>query len=55
MVGKHDENDTRLIPWTGELSPRLLVPLIARRLDAIFPGEGIADRACAPDRARRRG
>ena len=40
MVGKRDENDARLVPWTGELSPRLLVPLIARRLDAIFPGEG---------------
>ena len=47
MVGKHDENDARLIPWTGELSPRLLVPLIARRLDAIFPGEAFSDRARA--------
>ncbi len=39
MVGKNDENGDRLIPWTGELSPLQLVPLIARRLDGVFPGE----------------
>jgi indolepyruvate ferredoxin oxidoreductase len=47
MVGKRDEDDTRLIPWTGELSPRLLAPLVARRLERIFPGEGFAARAAA--------
>ena len=45
MVGKHDETGARLIPWTGELSPRQLLPLIARRLDGVFPGEGFAKRA----------
>ena len=45
MVGKRDENGERLIPWTGELSPRQLVPLVAKRLDGIFPGQGFAERA----------
>jgi indolepyruvate ferredoxin oxidoreductase len=45
MVGKRDEHGNRLIPWTGELSPRLLVPLVAGRLEALFPGQGIAARA----------
>ena len=45
MVGKHDEHGNRLIPWTGELSPRQLAPLIARRLDAIFPGLQLSERA----------
>lgn len=36
MVGKRDENGNRLIPWTGELSPLQLVPLIAGRLDKTF-------------------
>src|SRR5260221_2059615 len=38
MVGKYDENNAPLVPWVGELSPRLLAPIVARRLDAIFPG-----------------
>jgi len=45
MVGKNDETGRRLIPWTGELSPRQLAPLIARRLDGVFPGEGFGARA----------
>jgi indolepyruvate ferredoxin oxidoreductase len=45
MVGKRDEADARLIPWTGELGPRLLVPHVAKRLDRIFPGEGLLARA----------
>ena len=45
MVGKHDETGRRLIPWTGELSPRQLVPLIAKRLDGVFRGEDFAARA----------
>jgi indolepyruvate ferredoxin oxidoreductase len=48
MVGKHDaaaEND--LVPWTGELSPRLLAPIIAARLDAFFPGEDLPAKAAA--------
>ncbi|OIQ78364.1 2-oxoacid ferredoxin oxidoreductase [mine drainage metagenome] len=45
MVGKTDENGSKLLPWTGELSPRLLLPIVAARLDAIFPAEGFAARA----------
>ncbi|WP_292899159.1 indolepyruvate ferredoxin oxidoreductase family protein [Nitratireductor sp.] len=45
MVGKRDENGERLVPWTGELSPRLLLPIVARRLEGIFPGSGFIARA----------
>ncbi|MCR9127804.1 MAG: indolepyruvate ferredoxin oxidoreductase family protein [Rhodobacteraceae bacterium] len=47
MVGKHDENLEPLIPWTGELSPRLLVPIVAARLDGFFPDLGLPARARA--------
>jgi indolepyruvate ferredoxin oxidoreductase len=47
MVGKHDESGARLISWTGELSPRGLAPVLARRLDAMFPGLELAVRAAA--------
>jgi indolepyruvate ferredoxin oxidoreductase len=45
MVGKRDENGERLIPWTGELSPRQLVPIVAKRLDGVFPDQGFMERA----------
>jgi indolepyruvate ferredoxin oxidoreductase len=45
MVGKSDENNDPLVPWVGELSPRLLAPIIAKRLDLIFPGLGLKARA----------
>jgi indolepyruvate ferredoxin oxidoreductase len=47
MVGKSDENNDPLVPWVGELSPRLLVPIIAKRLDLIFPGLDLNARADA--------
>jgi indolepyruvate ferredoxin oxidoreductase len=47
MVGKRDEAGERLVPWTGELSPRLLVPIVAKRLEGLFPGRGFAERAAA--------
>ncbi len=47
MVGKHDEQGEPLIPWIGELSPRLLAPIVAKRLDAAFPGLGLSERAAA--------
>ncbi len=47
MVGKHDENLDELVPWTGELSPLKLVPIVAARLHAFFPGEGLLERARA--------
>ena len=45
MVGKRDENGDRLVPWTGELSPRLLIPLVARRLNRHFPHAQLLARA----------
>ncbi len=46
MVGKHDAAATRdLVPWTGELSPLQLVPILAERLDRHFPGENLPARA----------
>ncbi|WIY26163.1 indolepyruvate ferredoxin oxidoreductase family protein [Parasedimentitalea psychrophila] len=47
MVGKYDSHGAPLIPWTGELSPLQLVPIIARRLDPFFPDEGFNARARA--------
>ena len=54
MVGKHDENGRRLLPWTGELSPRLLAGVVARRLDALFPQLGLTARADALQPEARR-
>jgi len=45
MVGKRDEQGNPLVPWTGELSPRLLLPVIARRLERLFPEQGYLARA----------
>ncbi len=45
MTGKHDEHGNKLIPWTGELAPLMLVPLIAERLHNLFPDEGFDTRA----------
>jgi indolepyruvate ferredoxin oxidoreductase len=47
MVGKHDENGNRLVPWTGELSPRALAVIVAARLDAMFPDLSLNARARA--------
>jgi len=54
MVGKHDEAGERLIPWTGELSPRFLAGVLAQRLDPIFPDLNLAKRVAAlnPDPER---
>ncbi|ARP99686.1 indolepyruvate ferredoxin oxidoreductase family protein [Pseudorhodoplanes sinuspersici] len=45
MVGKHDENGNRLVPWTGELSPRALATIVAGRLDNMFPELSLKARA----------
>jgi indolepyruvate ferredoxin oxidoreductase len=45
MVGKHDEALEPLIPWIGELTPKQLVPIIAARLDNVFPNLGLRARA----------
>lgn len=47
MVGKHDETGAPLVPWTGELSPKRLAPLIARRLHAFVPDLDLPARAKA--------
>jgi indolepyruvate ferredoxin oxidoreductase len=47
MVGKYDSRENPLIPWTGELSPLLLAPLVAARLDRFFPGENLPQKARA--------
>ncbi|MGB8621586.1 MAG: indolepyruvate ferredoxin oxidoreductase family protein [Paracoccaceae bacterium] len=47
MVGKHNSEGEPLIPWTGELSPLQLVPIVADRLDRFFPGEELPRKAKA--------
>ncbi|WP_164661868.1 indolepyruvate ferredoxin oxidoreductase family protein [Tropicibacter sp. Alg240-R139] len=47
MVGKYDSHGEPLIPWTGELSPLMLAPIVAARLDAFFPDEGLPAKAKA--------
>ncbi|MGI3186975.1 indolepyruvate ferredoxin oxidoreductase family protein [Nioella aestuarii] len=47
MVGKHRAAGDPLIPWTGELSPLLLVPVVAERLHAFFPDENLLRKARA--------
>lgn len=47
MVGKNDSLGNPLIPWTGELSPRQLVPIVAARLDRFFPQENLPAKAAA--------
>ncbi len=44
MVGKYDEEGAPLIPWTGELSPSLLAPIIAQRLSRVFTGISFDDQ-----------
>jgi indolepyruvate ferredoxin oxidoreductase len=45
MAGKRDENGNRLIPWTGELSPLQLAPLVASRLDLVFETDRFSQKA----------
>ena len=47
MAGKRDENGNRLVPWTGELSPLHLAPIVAGRLDLVFRTERFSRRARA--------
>jgi indolepyruvate ferredoxin oxidoreductase len=37
MVGKYDESGRPLLPWTGELSPMLMAPIVAARITHAFP------------------
>ncbi|MCK0142976.1 indolepyruvate ferredoxin oxidoreductase family protein [Aliiroseovarius sp. F20344] len=47
MVGKHRAAGDPLLPWTGELSPLDLVPVLAERLDHFFPDENLPQKAKA--------
>ena len=47
MVGKHRAAGDPLIPWTGELTPLMLVPIVAERLARFFPDEGLEEKARA--------
>ncbi len=42
MVGKYDEEGRSLVPWTGELSPGLLAPIVAARISHVFPSVSFA-------------
>lgn len=45
ILGKHDETLNTLLPWTGELSARLILKPLAERLDRNFPGRNFTARA----------
>ncbi|GAA6201886.1 indolepyruvate ferredoxin oxidoreductase family protein [Aquicoccus sp. SU-CL01552] len=45
MVGKYDSKGAPLIPWTGELDPLMLAPIVADRLDRFFPDENLPQKA----------
>ncbi|TDE39084.1 indolepyruvate ferredoxin oxidoreductase family protein [Antarcticimicrobium sediminis] len=47
MVGKYDSQANPLIPWTGELDPLMLAPIVAARLDRFFPEENLPAKAHA--------
>jgi len=47
MVGKHRAVGDPLLPWTGELSPLALIPVLAERLNRFFPAEGLPQKARA--------
>ena len=47
MVGKHRAAGDPLLPWTGELTPLMLVPVVAERLARFFPEEGLVEKARA--------
>ena len=45
MVGKRDQQGNPLVPWTGELSPRILLPIIAKRLQHLYPERNFVSSA----------
>ena len=45
MVGKRDEHGNRLVPWTHELGAVMLARIIAKRLDLVFPGLALTQKA----------
>ena len=63
ILGKHDETNASLISWVDELSPSGLAPIIAARLNKVFPDldfsrplariERLSQTAAAPGGAKR--
>jgi indolepyruvate ferredoxin oxidoreductase len=63
ILGKHDETNASLISWVDELSPSGLAPIIAARLEKVFPDldfseplarlERLAQVSAAPGGAKR--
>jgi len=63
ILGKHDEANALLISWVDELSPSMLAPIIAARLQKVIPGLDFSEplarivrlshAAAAPGGARR--
>ena len=47
MVGKHRAVGDPLLPWTGELSPLALVPVLAERLARFFPKERLLEKSAS--------
>ena len=47
IIGKYNARGDPLIPWTGELSPLLLVPILAGLLERVFPDKALRARADA--------
>ena len=45
LIGKSDETGAPLLDWTGELSPRALVAVLAARLNTFFPRENLVEKA----------
>jgi indolepyruvate ferredoxin oxidoreductase len=52
MVGKYDEEGRPLIPWTGELSPALLAPIVAARITHEFPDVNFAAELVALEESK---
>ena len=43
ILGKHDETGAPLISWVEELTPSILAPIIAQRLNRVFPDLDFSD------------
>ena len=52
MVGKYDEEGNPLIPWTGEISPTLLAPIVAARITHEFPQLNFDQELAAIEKSR---
>ncbi len=53
ILGKHDETNASLISWVDELSPSMLAPIIAARLQKVIPGLNFAEPLARLDQLSR--